>query len=127
MELLTCLQHLTSWISTDLITQSLLWNIFDLAQWRTTHQSISLATLSVINELLYLQKPLPHAQILMAGVKTLLEQHISDKCQGEMYVDKFRELLRSYTIKYWPKILQDSVTLEAFLKALYLTTVFSKF
>ncbi|XP_037936402.1 exportin-6 [Teleopsis dalmanni] len=123
LELLTCVQHLVSWISTDLISEYLLMSILDLSQWRVHHQSVSLAGLAVLNELLYLQKSLPHTKTLMTGINGLLEQHNTTKLQSEMYIDKFRELLRLYTIKYWPKMIEDNDILEPFLKSLYCCTI----
>lgn len=102
-------------------------SILDISQWRSTHQEVSLAGLSVLNELLYLQKSLPHSVTLMTGINALLDQHNSSKQQSEMYIDKFRELLRLYAFKYWPKMLQESIVLEGFLKSLYFCTVFRKY
>lgn len=101
-------------------------SILDLAQWRASQPDISLAALSVLNELLYLQKPLPHALTIMSGVNGLLEQHNTTKHQSEMYADKFRELLRLYTDRYWSKMVQQNDLLESFLKSLYCCTISSK-
>ncbi|XP_017048308.1 exportin-6-A [Drosophila ficusphila] len=119
LELLGCVQHLVSWIRTELISEYFLMSILDLSQWRPTHEPISLAALSVLNELLYLQKPLPFAGTLMGGVSSLLEQHNSNRRQSEMYSDKFRELLRLYTTKYSGKLMQEPELLETFLNLLY--------
>ncbi|XP_018802628.1 PREDICTED: exportin-6 [Bactrocera latifrons] len=123
LELLTCVQHLVSWTRTELISEYFLMSILDLAQWRATQPDISLAALSVLNELLYLQKPLPHALTIMSGVNGLLEQHNTTKHQSEMYADKFRELLRLYTDRYWSKMVQQNELLESFLKSLYCCTI----
>ncbi|XP_017472110.1 PREDICTED: exportin-6 [Rhagoletis zephyria] len=98
-------------------------SILDLAQWRASQPDISLAALSVLNELMYLQKPLPHALTMMTGINGLLEQHNTAKHQSEMYTDKFRELLRLYTDRYWSKMLQQNDLLESFLKSLYCCTI----
>ncbi|XP_017067628.1 exportin-6 isoform X2 [Drosophila eugracilis] len=119
LELLGCVQHLVSWIRTELISEYFLMSILDLSQWRPTHELISLAALSVLNELLYLQKPLPFAGTLMGGVSSLLEQHNNNRRQSEMYSDKFRELLRLYTTKYAGKLMQEPELLETFLNLLY--------
>ncbi|XP_016971893.1 exportin-6 isoform X1 [Drosophila rhopaloa] len=119
LELLGCVQHLVSWIRTELISEYFLMSILDLSQWRPAHEPISLAALSVLNELLYLQKPLPFAGTLMGGVSSLLEQHNSNRRQSEMYSDKFRELLRLYTTKYAGKLMQEPELLETFLNLLY--------
>ncbi|KAH8420274.1 hypothetical protein KR009_008382, partial [Drosophila setifemur] len=119
LELLGCVQHLVSWIRTELISEYFLMSILDLSQWRPAHEPISLAALSVLNELLYLQKPLPYAGTLMGGVSSLLEQHNSNRRQSEMYSDKFRELLRLYTTKYAGKLMQEPDVLETFLNLLY--------
>ncbi|XP_030377942.1 exportin-6-A isoform X2 [Scaptodrosophila lebanonensis] len=123
LELLSCVQHLVSWIRTDLISEYFLMSILDLSQWRPAHEPISLGALSVLNELLYLQKPLPYAGTLMTGVSGLLEQHNTTKQQSEMYSDKFRELLRLYTTKYAGKLLLEPELLESFLKSLYDCTI----
>lgn len=123
LELLTCIQHLVSWTRTELISEYFLMSILDISQWRSAHQDLSLAGLSVLNELLYLQKSLPCSATLMNGVNVLLEQHNTSKQQSEMYIDKFRELLRLYAVKYWQKMLQESSVLEVFLKALYTCTI----
>ncbi|KAL7744718.1 hypothetical protein ACLKA6_017212 [Drosophila palustris] len=122
LELLGCVQHLVSWIRTDLISEYFLMSILDLSQWRQDKEPISLAALSVLNELLYLQKPLPYAGTLINGVSGLLEQHNSTKHQSEMYSDKFRELLRLYSTKYAGKLLQEPEMLESFLDQLYRCT-----
>ncbi|XP_033237733.1 exportin-6-A isoform X1 [Drosophila pseudoobscura] len=119
LELLGCVQHLVSWIRTELISEYFLMSILDLSQWRPANEPISLAALSVLNELLYLQKPLPYAGTLMGGVSSLLEQHNVNKQQSEMYSDKFRELLRLYTTKYAGKLMQEPEVLETFLNQLY--------
>ncbi|XP_020806625.1 exportin-6-A [Drosophila serrata] len=119
LELLGCVQHLVSWIRTELISEYFLMSILDLSQWRPAHEPISLAALSVLNELLYLQKPLPYAGTLMGGVSSLLEQHNNNRRQSEMYSDKFRELLRLYTTKYAGKLMQEPELLETFLNLLY--------
>ncbi|XP_037725213.1 exportin-6 [Drosophila subpulchrella] len=119
LELLGCVQHLVSWIRTELISEYFLMSILDLSQWRPAHEPISLAALSVLNELLYLQKPLPFAGTLMGGVSSLLEQHNNNRRQSEMYCDKFRELLRLYTTKYSGKLMQEPEMLESFLNLLY--------
>ncbi|XP_070075297.1 exportin-6 [Drosophila takahashii] len=119
LELLGCVQHLVSWIRTELISEYFLMSILDLSQWRPAHEPISLAALSVLNELLYLQKPLPFAGTLMGGVSSLLEQHNNNRRQSEMYSDKFRELLRLYTTKYAGKLMQEPELLETFLNLLY--------
>ncbi|XP_023035186.1 exportin-6 isoform X1 [Drosophila willistoni] len=119
LELLACVQHLVSWIRTELISEYFLMSILDLSQWRPGHEPISLASLSVLNEMLYLQKPLPYAGTLMSGVSSLLEQHNGNKQQSEMYSDKFRELLRLYTTKYAAKLMQEPELLETFLNLLY--------
>ncbi|KAH8234528.1 hypothetical protein KR038_008564, partial [Drosophila bunnanda] len=119
LELLGCVQHLVSWIRTELISEYFLMSILDLSQWRPANEPISLAALSVLNELLYLQKPLPYAGILMGGVSSLLEQHNNNRRQSEMYSDKFRELLRLYTTKYAGKLMQEPELLETFLSLLY--------
>lgn len=99
-------------------------SILDLSQWRQgDKEPISLAALSVLNELLYLQKPLPYAGTLMNGVSGLLEQHNSTKQQSEMYSDKFRELLRLYSTKYAGKLLHEPELLESFLDQLYRCTI----
>ncbi|XP_075158622.1 exportin ellipsoid body open isoform X2 [Haematobia irritans] len=123
LELLTCIQHLVSWTRTELISEYFLMSILDMSQWRSAHQDLSLAGLSVLNELLYLQKSLPCSVTLMNGVNVLLEQHNTSKQQSEMYIDKFRELLRLYAVKYWQKMLQESSVLEVFLKSLYTCTI----
>lgn len=97
-------------------------SILDLSQWRQNNEPISLAALSVLNELLYLQKVLPFAGTLMNGVSGLLEQHNRSKQQSEMYSDKFRELLRLYTTKYAAKLFQEPEVLEPFLNQLYRCT-----
>lgn len=101
-------------------------SILDISQWRSSHQDLSLAGLTVLNELLYLQKSLPHNFNLMSSINVLLDQHNTSKQQSEMYIDKFRELLRLYAAKYWPKMLQESSVLDAFLKSLYGCTVLRK-
>lgn len=126
LELLTCIQHLVSWIRTDLISEYFLMSILDISQWRSSHQELSLAGLSVLNELLYLQKSLPYSVTLMSGINVLLDQHNTSKQQSEMYIDKFRELLRLYATKYWLKMLQEPTVLDGFLKSLYCCTVFRK-
>lgn len=98
-------------------------SILDLSQWRQHKEPISLGALSVLNELLYLQKPLPYAGTLMNGVSGLLEQHNNTKQQSEMYSDKFRELLRLYSTKYAGKLLQEPELLESFLDQLYRCTI----
>lgn len=123
LELLGCVQHLVSWIRTELISEYFLMSILDLSQWRQHKEPISLAALSVLNELLYLQKPLPYAGTLMNGVSGLLEQHNNTKQQSEMYSDKFRELLRLYSTKYAGKLLQEPELLESFLDQLYRCTI----
>ncbi|KAL9929157.1 exportin-6-like [Glossina fuscipes fuscipes] len=124
LELLSCVQHLVSWMNTDLLSEYFFMSILDLSQWRSNRQDISLNGLSVLNELLYLQKPLPFSNILMSGVNGLLDQyHSSNKQHDEMYTDKFRELLRLYAIKYWPRMLGDLEVLEAFLNSLYSWTI----
>lgn len=123
LELLGCVQHMVSWIRTDLISEYFLMSILDLSQWRQDKEAISLAALSVLNELLYLQKPLPYAGTLINGVSGLLEQHNSTKHQSEMYSDKFRELLRLYSTKYAGKLLQETEMLESFLDQLYRCTI----
>ena len=127
MELLQCIQHLVSWIRTEHISEYFLLSILDLAQWRLSHEEISLAALSVLNELLYLQKSLPHTNALMSGVNSLLDSHNAVQNQNEIYVDKFRELLRWYSVKYWPKLIQENEMLERFLKSLYCCTIASKY
>ncbi|XP_039498961.1 exportin-6-A isoform X1 [Drosophila santomea] len=122
LDLLGCVQHLVSWIRTELISEYFLMSILDLSQWRPAHEPISLAALSVLNELLYLQKPLPFAGPLMGGVTSLLEQHNNNRRQSEMYSDKFRELLRLYTTKYAGKLMQEPDLLETFLNLLYSCT-----
>ncbi|EDV91895.1 exportin-6-A [Drosophila grimshawi] len=122
LELLGCVQHLVSWIRTELISEYFLMSILDLSQWRHNNEPISLAALSVLNELLYLQKPLPYAATLMNGVSGLLELHNRSKQQSEMYSDKFRELLRLYSTKYAGKLLQEPEMLESFLEQLYRCT-----
>ncbi|KAH8266754.1 hypothetical protein KR026_005354, partial [Drosophila bipectinata] len=122
LELLGCVQHLVSWIRTELISEYFLMSILDLSQWRPNHEPISLAALSVLNELLYLQKPLPYAGTLMGGVSSLLEQHNSNRRQSDMYGDKFRELLRLYSTKYAGKLMQEPDVLETFLNLLYSCT-----
>ncbi|TDG41825.1 hypothetical protein AWZ03_011754 [Drosophila navojoa] len=122
LELLSCVQHLVSWIRTDLISEYFLMSIIDLSQWRQANENISLGALSVLNELLYLQKPLPFAFTLMNGVSGLLEQHNSVKHQSEMYSDKFRELLRLYSTKYAGKMMQEPEMLDSFLDQLYRCT-----
>ncbi|EDW66351.2 exportin-6-A [Drosophila virilis] len=122
LELLSCVQHLVSWICTELISEYFLMSILDLSQWRQNNEPISLAALSVLNELLYLQKVLPFAGTLMNGVSGLLEQHNRSKQQSEMYSDKFRELLRLYTTKYAAKLFQEPEVLEPFLNQLYRCT-----
>lgn len=122
------MQHLVSWMNNDLLSEYFFMSILDLSQWRSTRQDISLNGLSVLNELLYLQKPLPFSNILMSGVNGLLDQyHSSNKQHDEMYTDKFRELLRLYAIKYWPRMLDDLEVLEAFLNSLYCWTIHSKY
>ncbi|XP_054729578.1 exportin-6 [Anastrepha obliqua] len=123
LELLTCVQHLVSWTRTELISEYFLMSILDLAQWRASQPHISLAALSVLNELMYLQKPLPHTLTMMTGVNGLLEQHNTTKQQSEMYADKFRELLRLYADRYWSKMVQHNDLLESFLKSLYCCTI----
>ncbi|KAL9880958.1 exportin-6-like isoform X1 [Glossina fuscipes] len=124
LEFLSCVQHLVSWMNTDLLSEYFFMSILDLSQWRSNRQDISLNGLSVLNELLYLQKPLPFSNILMSGVNGLLDQyHSSNKQHDEMYTDKFRELLRLYAIKYWPRMLDDLEVLEAFLNSLYCWTI----
>ena len=127
MELLQCIQHLVSWIRTEHISEYFLLSILDLAQWRLSHEEISLAALSVLNELLYLQKSLPHTNALMSCVNSLLDSHNAVQNQNEIYVDKFRELLRWYSVKYWPKLIQENEMLERFLKSLYCCTIASKY
>lgn len=127
LELLTCIQHFVSWIRIDMLSEYFLMSILDISQWRSAHHELSLAGLSVLNELLYLQKSLPFNVTLMSGINVLLDQHNTSKQQSEMYIDKFRELLRLYTVKYWPNMLQESSVLEGFLKSLYCCTVFRKF
>lgn len=122
LDLLGCVQHLVSWIRTELISEYFLMSILDLSQWRPAHEPISLAALSVLNELLYLQKPLPFPGPLMGGVTSLLEQHNNNRRQSEMYSDKFRELLRLYTTKYAAKLMQEPDLLETFLNLLYSCT-----
>ncbi|EDV34703.2 uncharacterized protein Dana_GF20811 [Drosophila ananassae] len=122
LELLGCVQHLVSWIRTELISEYFLMSILDLSQWRPNHEPISLAALSVLNELLYLQKPLPYAGTLIGGVSSLLEQHNGNRRQSEMYGDKFRELLRLYSTKYAGKLMQEPEVLETFLNLLYTCT-----
>ncbi|KAH8289185.1 hypothetical protein KR054_001457, partial [Drosophila jambulina] len=122
LELLGCVQHLVSWIRTELISEYFLMSILDLSQWRPANEPISLAALSVLNELLYLQRPLPYAGTLMGGVSSLLEQHNNNRRQSEMYSDKFRELLRLYTTKYAGKLMQEPELLETFLNLLYSCT-----
>lgn len=122
LELLGCVQHLVSWIRTELISEYFLMSILDLSQWRPNHEPISLAALSVLNELLYLQKPLPYAGTLIGGVSSLLEQHNGNRRQSEMYGDKFRELLRLYSTKYAGKLMQEPEVLESFLNLLYTCT-----
>ncbi|XP_067642019.1 exportin-6 [Eurosta solidaginis] len=123
LELLSCVQHLVSWTRTELISEYFLMSILDLAQWRASQPETSLAALSVLNELMYLQKPLPHALTMMTGVNGLLEQHNTTKQQSEMYADKFRELLRLYTDRYWSKMVQQNDLLESFVKSLYCCTI----
>ncbi|EDV45361.1 exportin-6-A [Drosophila erecta] len=122
LDLLDCVQHLVSWIRTELISEYFLMSILDLSQWRPAHEPISLVALSVLNELLYLQKPLPFEGPLMGGVTSLLEQHNNNRRQSEMYSDKFRELLRLYTKKYAGKLMQEPDLLETFLNLLYSCT-----
>ncbi|ALC48627.1 Exp6 [Drosophila busckii] len=121
-ELLTCVQHLVSWIRTDLISEYFLMSILDLSQWRQDRELISLAALSVLNELLYLQKPLPYTGTLMSGVSGLLELHNRTKQQSEMYTDKLRELLRLYSGKYAGKLYQQPELFEPFIDLLYACT-----
>lgn len=126
IELLTCIQHLFSWIPLDeLISEYFLVSIFDLARWREHQCEVSVAALAAINEIFYLQRAIPQPKTVMNSVKGLLEQSNLEK-SDERYQDKFTELLRLYTTKCWSKLIDDEHAFAPIILALYRYTFAGK-
>lgn len=127
MELLSCLEHMVSWVPIEYISEYFLISILELSRWRPNLVDISVGSISVLIELLCLQKPLPYPNTLMGGINTLLEQHLNSiKQQDEMYINKLTEFLRTYIQKYWSQMSKETHLTNAFLKTLYGATIISK-
>lgn len=118
---------MVSWVPVHYISEYFFFSILELSHWRQHPPEIAVASMSVLIEILCLQKSLPYLNTLIVGINTLLEQHLHFlKQQDELYVNKFTELLRMYTRKCWIQISKEIHFTNAFLKTLYCTTVISK-
>ncbi|XP_055383125.1 exportin-6-A [Condylostylus longicornis] len=119
-DLLSCIQHFFSWIPLDnLISDYFLLNIFNLSKWRDQQsEKISRSAISVINELFYLQRAIPSPQVIMMGIKDLLDNSNLYK-SSEVYQDRFTELLRLYTDKCCVTLVADEQTFPSLLLSLY--------
>lgn len=120
---------MVSWVPTEYISEFFLISILELSQWRPDLADMCVGSLSVLIELLCLQKPLPYPNTLMGGVNTLLEQHLNlIKQQDEIYLNKLTEFLRTYTQKYWSQISKEAHhPANVFLKTLYSATIIRKY
>lgn len=118
LELLQCVQHIFSWIPVDsLLTEYILLALFDLAKWRKEQPDISVAALTTVNELFYLQKAIPFPTTIMTAINGLLDKTNYTK-SSEMYEDKFTELLRLSATKFCSKFLNDQQLLDTFVSGL---------
>lgn len=144
MELLTCIQHLLSWTSTDeLVHDQFLNNLFDLACWKekeVSHLSdllyelkrllcfyrqhdsdVSVAALGAITELFYRQQTLPFPHFIANGIKNILKQPRLIMT-NEIYQDKLTELLRVFIAQQWPRWIDDETLFPELIEALYAFT-----
>lgn len=127
MELLSCLEHMIPWVPSECISEYFLISILELSYWRQNLADISVGSISVLIELMCLQRPLPYPNTLMGGVNTLLEQHLNTiKQQDELYINKLTEFLRTYIQKYWIQMSKETHLSNAFLKTLFAATIISK-
>ncbi|XP_055913016.1 exportin-6 [Eupeodes corollae] len=118
LELLQCVQHIFSWIPVDsLLTEYFILALFDLAKWRKEQPEISVAALTTVNELFYLQKAIPFPNTIMTAINGLLDKNNYTK-SSEMYEDKFTELLRLSATKFCSKLFNDQSLLDAFVSGL---------
>lgn len=115
------------WVPSECISEYFLISILELSYWRQNLADISVGSISVLIELMCLQKPLPYPNTLMGGVNSLLEQHLNTiKQQDELYINKLTEFLRTYIQKYWIQMSKETHLSNAFLKTLFAATIISK-
>lgn len=113
LELLSCIQHLFSWIPLEhVLDDFLLGGLFELAKWNVSHPAVSTSTLTTICELFYRQTAIPHVAIA-TGIMNLLQEDLRDS--SEMYQDKLTELLRLFTTQQASRWIAD----DTFLNLLY--------
>ncbi|XP_031625440.1 exportin-6-A [Contarinia nasturtii] len=119
IELLSCVQHLLSWTSTEeLLHEQLLINLFDLANWKEHDSDVSVAALGAITELFYRQQTLPLPHVIANGIKNILKQPRLI-VTNEMYQDKLTELLRLFIAQQWSRWIDDEIVFPEFITALY--------
>lgn len=103
------MQHLFSWIPLDnVLNENLLLSIFELSRWREHNQEISIAGMSAVTELFYVQRHVPCGTLITAAINDLLDQTNIGHA-NEMYEEKFTELLRVFTPKYAKRIVHDGI------------------
>uniref|UniRef100_A0A6B2EEA4 Putative nuclear transport receptor crm1/msn5 importin beta superfamily n=1 Tax=Phlebotomus kandelakii TaxID=1109342 RepID=A0A6B2EEA4_9DIPT len=113
LELLTCVQHLFSWVPLEHVLEDfLLGALFELAKWNAAHSAVATATLTTICELFYRQSAIPHVAVA-TGIMALLQDDLTGA--SEMYQDKLTELLRLFTTQQTSRWISD----ETFLNLLY--------
>lgn len=88
-----------------------------MAKWRKEQPEISVAALTTVNELFYLQKAIPFPNTIMTAINGLLDKNNYTK-SSEMYEDKFTELLRLSATKFCSKLFNDQSLLDAFVSGL---------
>ncbi|XP_059609404.1 exportin-6 [Phlebotomus argentipes] len=116
LELLTCVQHMFSWVPLEhVLDDFLLGALFELAKWNDAHSDVATSTLTTICELFYRQSAIPHVAIA-TGIMALLQANLSDA--SEMYQDKLTELLRLFTTQQTSRWISDETFLNL-LCALY--------
>lgn len=106
---MTCLQHLFSWIPLEnVLNENFLLSVFELSRWREQNQDVSIAGMSAVTELFYVQKNVPCGKFIIAAIKGLLDQSNIGHA-NEMYEEKFTELLRVFTAKYAKRLVHDEI------------------
>uniref|UniRef100_A0A1B0CSC0 Exportin-1/Importin-beta-like domain-containing protein n=2 Tax=Lutzomyia longipalpis TaxID=7200 RepID=A0A1B0CSC0_LUTLO len=110
VELLTCIQHMLSWVPFEhVLDDFLLGALFELAKWNAAHSNVATSTLTTICELFYRQSAIPHVAIA-TGIMALLQDDLRNA--SEMYQDKLTELLRLFTTQQTSRWIADETFLN---------------
>lgn len=108
-ELLACISSIFSWAPNNesTMTSEFFNNIYELCLFNSNETAdIHIAAIMTINEMFYLQKPLPQPQIQANGITELLQQSklthsLEEYHRLEEYQDKLTELLKLFLTQQW--------------------------